>query len=325
MSTVDYRALFQSDPDFFDRKITRLWFTGGGNGAEFTTHGEGAGAEGIWSAQGQVKGIYDAPVKTTWKTGAFQDGSTQKAKKVQHRDMELGFHCVETDLPPRSAEDNESEFRKIFDYEIDPYDDDPEPTTIHLETERSGERRLDVLMYQEPIFETDVDPLEQQYINLILRLRAGQPMWYEPDQITEFKSGATSATGLIEVENRTDQPMRHSWILTRATWTLPDVSWKGGKYRRRPGGVYKDRTIEMFPITEAQGGVVVSLDKKKLMVRDHNFTNCLPLLKGKFFQFVIPPYTPKQYLPISYKDAPAGGAMAQLVQPQLWSRPWGLE
>ncbi|WP_369829213.1 hypothetical protein, partial [Mycobacterium sp. 1245801.1] len=104
------------------------------------------GAQGIWNAQGQCRGIYDAPVKTTWKTGAFQDGSTQKAKKVLHRDLELGFHCVETRIPPRSAEDNESEFRKIFDYDVDEWDDDPEPTTIHLETDRSGERKLDLLL-----------------------------------------------------------------------------------------------------------------------------------------------------------------------------------
>lgn len=319
---------FIDDPDFFDRKIKRMWFSGGGNGASFVTHGcraDGAGAEGIWSASGQVRGIYDAPVKTTWKTAAFQDGSTQKSKKVLQRDMELGFHCTETRVPPRSAEDNESEFRKVFDYEVDQWDDDPEPTTMHIETDKSGERKLDVLMYEEPDCEPDFDPIEGQYFNLILKLRAGQTMWYEDDVVTKFQSDATSAAGYIDVENPTDQPMRHKWILTRATWTLPDFSWKGGRYRRRPGGVHKDRTIPMFPITDVQGGVVVSLNQQDLMVRDVHYTNCLPLLEGKFFEYVIPPYTPKQQLPISYTGAPAGGAMAQLVQPRRWSRPWGLE
>lgn len=324
MST-EFENPFIDDPDFFDRKIEAMWFTGGGNGAEFHTHGREAGQQGIWNAMGQVRGIYDAPVKTTWKTGAFRDGSEQKAKKVLHRDMELGFHCVETQLPPRSAEDNESEFRKIFDYEIDEWDDDPEPTTLHVESDRSGERRLDLLMHKEPIIEPDTDPLFDQYFNLILNVRAGQPMWYEDDVVTVFRSGASAASGFIEVENPTDQPMRHKWILTRATWMIPDFSWRGGKYRRKPGGVHKDRMMPMFPITDAQGGVVVSLDKKDLMVRDHNFTNCLPLLGGKIFKYVIPPYTPKQFLPVSYIDAPAGGAMCQLVQPRCWSRPWGLE
>jgi hypothetical protein len=106
---------------------------------------------------------------------------------------------------------------------------------------------------------------------------------------------------------------------------VPDFSWKGGRYNRRPGGAYKDRVIPMPAITDAQGGCVVSLDQKDLMVRDVHYTNMLPLLGGKYFMHVIPPYTPKTLLPVSYTNAPAGGAMIQCVQPRRWSRPWGLE
>ena len=325
MST-DYENPFITDYDYFDRKIKSMWFSGGGNGAEFRVHGEEAGTQGVWIAQGQCRGIYDTPVTTTWKTGAFQDGSKQKAKKVQQRDLEIGLHVTESYDPPRAAEENESEFRKIFDYEEDPWDDNPEPTTLHVETDVSGHRMLDLLLYENPLLESDTDAIEAQYFNLILKLRAGQPHWYEDPVIKTFKSTATDANGYIEIENPTDTPMRHKWILTRATkWTIPDVSWKGGKYRRQPGGVNKTRSIDMFPITDAQGGVVISLNQADLMVRDAHYTNCLPLLQGKFFQYVVPPYTPLQQLPISYVGAPAGGAMAQLVQPRLWSRPFGLE
>lgn len=324
--SAEFENPFINDPDFFDRKIEAMWFSGGGSGAEFHTHGREAGAEGVWNAKGQVRGIYDAPVKTTWKTGAFQEGSTQKAKKVLHRDLELGFHITETRVPPRSAEDNESEFRKIFDYEVDQWDDHPEPTTLHVETDKSGERKLDVLLYDTPVCEPDLDPLMQQYFNLILKLRAGEPMWYEDDVITTYSSGATASSGFITVENPTDQPMRHKWILTRARWTLPDFSWKGGKYRRRPGGEHANRTLTLPDLTEVHGGAVVSLDTvKDLMIRSVHYTNLLPLMGGKFFQYVIPPYTPRQQLPVSYTNAPAGGAMCKLVQPRRWSRPWGLE
>ncbi|AER47574.1 minor tail protein [Mycobacterium phage DS6A] len=321
----EFTSPFIKDPDYFDRKIRAMWFSGGGLGATFHTHGREAGAEGVWNAQGQVRIAYDAPVVTTWKTGAFQDGSTQKSKKNLHRDLELGFHITETEMPPRTAEDNESEFRKIFDYEPDPWDDDPEPTRLHIETERSGERMLDLMLSEAPICDFDVDPIEQQYFNLLLKLRAGQPFWYEADVVTSFKSGASAADGYIEIENPTDQPLRHKWVLTRATWTLPDFSWRGGKYRRRPGGLYKSRTITLPPLTDVQGGAVVSLDSRDLHIRDVHYTNLLPLLGGQYFQHIIPPYTPRQQLPISFKDAPAGGAMAQLVQPRRWSRPWGLE
>lgn len=319
---------FVDDFDYFDRKINRMWFTGGVNGDEFVTHGErslGAGDKGVWNATGQVRGIYDAPVKTTWKTGAFQDGSTQKSKKFMQRDMEVGFHVTETMAPQVSAEENESEFRKIFDYDVDEWDDDPEPTTLHIDTDLSGERRLDVLLSEAPICEPDVDPVEQQYFNLLLKLRAGQPFWYEDDVVTRFSSGSSADEGVIIISNPTDLPMRHKWILTRATWTLPDFSWKGGKYKRRPGGVNAARTILLPPLTDAQGGAVVSLDQKDLMIRDLRYTNLLPLLGGKFFTYVVPPYTPQTRLPISFTGAPDGGAMAQLVQPRRWSRPWGQE
>lgn len=312
------------EPDYFDHKVLGMWITG--QGRIVHTHGDQAGAEGVWNAQGQVKGIYDSPVKTTWKTGAFQTGSTQKSKKWLHRDLMLGFHVTET--RDRSAEDNESDLRGMFAYDEDEWDDNPEPTTLHIDTEKSGERRLDVMMYDTLDLETDVDPLGQQYFNPIYKVRAGQPHWYQPDHQTVFENSASAASGFIEVSNPTDIPMKIKWILTRAQWNIPDVSWKGGKYNRRPGGVYANRVIKMRPITDVQGGAVISLDTSRdLMVRDHNYTNALPTLlpNGQHFQHVIPPYTPKQLLPISYTGAPAGGARAVLVQPRLWSRAWGLE
>ncbi|DAZ90354.1 hypothetical protein [Mycobacteroides abscessus] len=312
---------FIIEPDYYENKILAMWVSG--DGRKFHTHGDIQGHEGIWNAKGQVKGIYDAPVKTTWKSGAFQDGATQKGRKVLQRDMQLGFHCIDTQ--GRTAEENESEFRKIFGYEIDEYDDEPEPTTLGIETEKSGLRMLDVLMYEQPDTDFDVDPIKQQHINLILKLRAGQPMWYEEPVISKFMDGGTSASGFIEVENPTDQPMRQKWILTRGEWEVPDFSWRGKKYRRKPGGAWRSRMISVPPITDVQGGAVISLNKQDLMIRDVHYTNMLPLMNGKFFMHVIPPYTPKQLLPISYKNAPAGGAMAQLIQPRLWSRPWGLE
>src|SRR5687767_1913763 len=93
---------FIEAPDYFDRKITAMWVSGKDTTdsvRNFVTHGihptlGPAGAQGIWNAAGQVKGLWDAPIKTTWKTGAFQDGSTQKAKKWLHRDLEMGFHAI---------------------------------------------------------------------------------------------------------------------------------------------------------------------------------------------------------------------------------------
>lgn len=287
----------------------------------FHVHGDQAGTEGIWLAKGQVQGIYDAPVKTTWKTGAFQQGSTQKAVKWLHRDLELGFHIVDT---ATSMEANESPFMRIWEYEEDFWDQSWAPPRIEVETDLSGTRKLDVLKYEQPELDTPVDPQQEQHVNVILKLRAADPFWYEDNAIVTFSNTGGSASGTVTVSNPTDQSMFHKWILTVATWTLPDQSWVGAPGSRILGGAHRDRTI-IVPVTSGNGGAVVDLDRQNLMFRDPNNTNLLAQLSGKFFNYEVPPYTPPTLFGLSYTNAPSGGAAAQLVQPRRWSRPWGLE
>lgn len=296
--------------------------------AVFHVHGQSAGLEGVWLAQGQVQGIYDAPIKSTWKTGAFQVGATQKAVKRLHRDMELGFHITDT---TDTYEWNESLFRQIFFYEPDLWSTDPKNTTIEILTQQSGTRKIDVLMYEQPDFNAAIDPLKDQYGNLILKLRAGEPLWYEDDVISEFTSTASSAAGTVTVSNPTDQVMYHKWILTpgltsgSANWTLPDFQWVGDPGEREPGGTNGSRYINDIIITSANGGCTIDLDRQELMYRDYNDTNILGQMgASKIFTYPIPPYTPEYELPVSYKGA-TGGATVQLVQPRRWSRPYGLE
>ena len=288
----------------------------------FHVHGQDAGLEGVWLAAGQVQGIYDSPIKSTWKTGAFQVGSTQKAVKRLQRDMELGFHIVDTF---DNFEWNESMFRQIFFYEDDQWSVTPKKTTIEVVTELSGTRKLDVLMYEQPDFNATIDPIQQQYGNLIMKLRAGEPMWYEDNVVSEFTSGATSASGTVTVSNPTDQVMWHKWVLTPGIWTLPDFQWVGDPGERIPGGAQGSRYINDITITSANGGAVIDLDRAQLMYRDLNNTNILGQQgANKIFTFPIPPYTPEFELPVSYKGQ-VGGATVQLVQPRNWSRPYGLE
>lgn len=276
----------------------------------FDVHGDADGSQGVWLGKGQVDGIYEAPVKTTWKSSASQDGSRQKAVKWLHRDMELGFHVTET--IQSAYEFNDSEFRRIFKYELDQWEDIPTVTTLEVETDISGTRCLDVLMYEEPEFHPDLDPIQQEYGNLILKLRAGQPMWYSPTVITPITGGS------VTVENPTDQIMRHEWLLEPGNWTVPDYSWIGAPGARVPGGGFGTRTIAVN-VTADDGVARISLDRQKLMIRNSEDINILARLGGRAFAFPIPPYTPPTSLSIS------GGSYGELHQPRLWSRPWGLE
>jgi len=261
-------------------------------------------------------------VKVTYKTGAFQEGARQKAVKWLASDLNLGFYIRDTTT---EYDLNESAFRQIFEYELDPWDPNPPPTTIIVETNMSGIRKLDVLMYEPPDFDPDIDPMLNQFGNYIFKLRAGQPFWYQDDVISTFSSGAGSAAGSVTVSNPTDHRCYQKWILTRAHWGLPDFQWVGPKGARTPGGPNGSRYLGPIIVSDVNGGAVVDLDRQELMFRDANDTNILGQLAGMFFNYEIPPYTQSQTLPVSFDTAPAGGAMAQLVQPRHWSRPWGLE
>lgn len=296
--------------------------------AYFCVHGQGSGREGVILGHGQVEGIYDAPVSMERRSMARQRGGTVINKNWGVRELSLGFHVLD-------GVDNwtqvDSDFRSAFTYDDDEVEWDPDwkPARIDWSTDQSGTRSLDVVLREVPDFNPDRDPIMDGYGNPIMPLAADQPFWYEDSVTKQWSTGSTSATGWIEMPgNPTDIPAFQRWVLTRGEWTLPDVSWRGRRGHRAPGGEYGGRMIELKPITTTQGGLVIDLDPMELMVRDAHDTNATGyMLKkpGQFFMHVIPPYTPPCWLPISVTNAPAGGAMAQLTVPRLWSKPFGLE
>ena len=288
-------------------------------------HGPEAGRDGVALGKDQVKGLFDAPVRTSWTSGARQVGGTMKGLWWEPRDISLGFHIAESAVSGGDQEDIMSRFRRAFDYRPDPWDHDARLARIEWVTDR-GARSLDVALYEAPDFNPGIDPLVLGYGNPVLPLRAGQPFWYEPDVITSWSTSAASGSGVISGSNPTDVPMRHKWILTRGQWTLPDLSWEGPP-GARVRGVSKatgrdesSRGILMPPLGTLEGGATVDLDPMELMVRDAHRTNLLGRMPvpGRFFEYVLPSHLQGVELPVSVTGAPAGGAMVQLVAPRLW-------
>ena len=300
----------------------------GADDSFWPVHGEGAGTAGVALSEKQVEGLYDAPVKTEYRSTVRGRGGQVRNVRYLIREITLGFHVIgERYGAPATFPEVYSEFRKAFEYELDEWDDDAQKARITWTTDMSGERWLDVLLADTPDFKSDRDPLTDQYGNPILPLKAEQPFWESEQTVTSWSTAASAGSGFITVWNPTPIPMFHKFVFTRGNWTLPDVSWRGKRYHRAPAGEYHDRMVQLPPVTVLNQGGTVDLDPNQLMVRDAADTNFLGQMPvpGQFFMHKIPPYTPATQLPVSVTGAPAGGAMVQCIQPRLWSGPWGGE
>lgn len=302
----------------------------GCDGSFWPVHGEDAGAEGVALGQDQVKGLFSVPGRTFWKSTQRQIGGTMKALWYDPRDLLLGFHLSSRRASGVDQEELISRFRQAFDWREDQWDHDAQLARIEIIAPSGSTRLLKLQRYDKDDFDPGIDPLVVDHANILMPLRAGMPFYYEDPEITTLEFTADGA-GEIEVENPTDQPMLHKWIVTRGDWTLPDVSWEGPAHNRRPGVSKatgrddRNRMILLPSITALEGGATVDLDAMSLMIRDAAGTNLLGRMPvpGRFFEYCIPPHTQRQTLPVSVANVPAGGAMVQLVQPRWWSDPIG--
>lgn len=299
----------------------RISIVGAHHGPEVVVSGEGAGEQGIALGEDQVKGIYDAPTETEWSRARRQRGGSLRGIENPERLMTLGFHTS----GERGEEWGEVDdlLRSLFSYGLDEWYPEDDLAQLVIESE-SDLRSLRVQMSKEPEFSPKIDPAKQKYGNVFYQLTAGQPMWESPETVTAWETAGTSGTGTITVSNPTDQVMFPTWVLTPGTWTVPDVAWVGPPRRRT---VADARTIPLKPVTSGMGGLSIRCDPMRVTFVDQAGTNVMGQVAGDYYlvNFEIPPYTPATELPISVTAAPSGGARAELHQPRLWSRPWGLQ
>ncbi|MGW4769859.1 hypothetical protein ACWEO2_17660 [Nocardia sp. NPDC004278] len=267
------------------------------------------------------KGINDAPVTTSYKSSVYQRGATYQGKRYLKRDITFAVNIHGDD--PEEWEQRDSAWRNAWDYELDAWDPDATLTKLQISTDRST-RWLWLALDKSIEFESERDPHLLRKSVVPMAVTAAQPMWEEPTKVTSWETGEGTSEGFIEVCNPTDVEMAQKWVLTRGRWRVPDVSWRGKKYRRAPAGPYANRMITLPMLGNREGGARIDLDPAKLYVRDLNGTNLVGRLGGLHFMHRIPPRTPPTLLPISVEDAPASGARAELRQPRLWSRAWGL-
>ncbi|ORL83896.1 hypothetical protein [Prescottella equi] len=289
--------------------------------------GRYAGTEGVIISEEGIDGILDAPVKVIDDSTPMQVGGTLRGVDYEVRDIVLRFYAFEDEARGLIAGGHlESRLRKAFCHEPDRWNPDFKPTRIKVVTRLSGVRTIEVWLNEAPNVDLTVDPLNDEMFIVAYQLRAYQPMWRSRPDMTFFESTGASGTGTIEVWNPTDRPLLQRWELTRGTWTLPDPTWSGKPNHRAPGGAMPTRAVELPQITAADGGVTIQMDRSKQHARSATGTPYEARMQGNWLRHVIPPYTPRQGLPISVVGAPvATGARAELHMDRLWSRAWGLE
>lgn len=274
-----------------------------------------------------VKGIYDAPVTTKYKSSAFQQGSTYLGKKYEQRDITMGVHIQGED--PADWQDLDSRWRQAFDYEPDPFNPASKLTKLSITTDVSGTRSLYVALTESPVGESKHDPHLTRTSLLPMTLVAPQPFWfedrYEDEPYDYFETGSSGTSeGFVTIANPTDVPMYLKWVVTRGKWTLPDRQLLGPKNARIPTGEWANRKIVLPELTELNGGARIDVDPMKIMIRDFTDTNLIGLMNGIRFMFQVPPKTQPQEVPVKVENAPAGGARVEVYCPHRWTRPWGL-
>lgn len=289
----------------------------------------GEGVENIYLGT-SPQGLYDSPVETTYKSGAFEIGG--KLTKVTRRYRSLMLPIAAYAYDPEEWAEADSQIRKCFDYEIDPWDPNANPAIIRITTDRSGPRELGVFMSESPVMEMETDPHGYEHSVLPVPLIAPEPDWKSPAEVSSATFADTSGQQMVTISNPTPLPMMHTWIIAGVgTVALPDFSWTGPKYGRVPGvdqATGKDHsermlTIEVLP--EDGGGITAEVDRMKIPFR--NVVNSMrptAASRGNRLLYKVPPYTPPTQVPVWVTGAQPGLTVS-CVQPRLWTRPWGTE
>lgn len=289
----------------------------GANGDIIDLGREGSQIEGYSIMRDGLVGYFDAVTTTEWTRARRQRGGRHKGMEQAEREIEIPFRVTGTDWARL-----DSRLARMIPYHLDRWDDDARLASIGIEADNT-ERFLDVQRSREPQYRNGFGPIEaldrgQGIVTYFLK--AAQPMWSGKPKVSVWEAAGTSGSGTITVHNPTDQEMFQEWVLTPGTWTLPDVSWHGAAGKRT---IREHRVIQLNP---APNGLRITLDPMERMFRNEDGTNASGQVAGGYYLLhTIPPYTPKTELPISVHGAPSGGARAELHQPQLWSRPWGLQ
>lgn len=274
-----------------------------------------------WGEQGvklcdDPKELMDVIVKTIYNSTAFQEGATYGGKRIQMRNPVATFKCYDRG---DGVEDTESRFRMAWDYDTD--------TLLRITTfgRRPSKRTIALRLAAQPDIVTlgkkDMRLIDRA--NVVLTLAAGNPFFYEPDEVAHWTATtANDATGTVRISNPTDQKLWLQWELTApGIWRLPDYSF--GDNSRGWAVEHANRVIVLPSLGVGQHVTVDTYpDNERIDSDDQSLV--WARMRAIEFLYPVPPYTAPIDLPVRITGGPVG-ATARVRMARRWSRPWGLQ
>lgn len=275
----------------------------GRDGTKWNIHGRHAAVQGVALLQGTKK-LWEAPVKSVWMQGAFQEGATYLGFKTEPLDLVLVFG-----IRGRNTQD----WQRIDSHFLAALGDPDDEIQMEATTSQ-GTRLLSLRLMETPELTGDHDEFDNSFSKYIVQLRAGWPRWVGEADTSSWVATGTSGSGTVTVENPTDTWLYPQWVCSApGRWSVPDFSWgddgQASRLITTPTlSVGQDLTIDTYPANEPY------------VARDGS--NIAGRFGGVMFLHPVPPHTPPTELPVRLEAGTAGSAI-MLRMPRNYRRPWG--
>ena len=266
-------------------------------------HGASAGAEGVALLEG-ADGLWEAPIKSVWMQGAFQEGATYVGFRTEPLDVILPIGIRGETYAEWAHADS------LFRNDLG----DPDSEFSLVAISESGRRELKLRLTDTPVNVRTTDPGEDHYTRLVVQARAGWPRWVGEAEASVFTSTNGNSSGFVTVSNPTDTWLYPLWVCDApGKWSLPDFSWRDDQWKDRVintptlgGG--EALTIDTYPANESYVSA--------------NGSNIAGRFGGVEFLFPIPPHTPPTQVPVQVSGGHPG-ASVMVRMPRNWRRPRG--
>ena len=258
----------------------------GVDGSTWVLSGPGMGEQGVELAL-KPKGMYGAPVKTIWRSGANQDGGTYEGQRHPARDIQWAIHLFGVD--GYDLEDVYGRWSRAWSTS--------KTGTIRYTTPSGVTRTIAVQLVEMINTEPDRDPRLTGYVKLALDIRAPRP-WYQSEPARDaWRFDGINFVGHVTVSNPTDRPSALRWSLkSPARFILPDYSWV-------EGDEHENRMVRM-PFQKLGQDVAIDTQEGEPTAVCPGYPNYWALLGGQDFLYTVPPGTPPTTIPIYVDPLP---------------------